>query len=180
MIKLGTVGIISKAKLETTWIEILIHTGCIKPIWHRFHQDRLRSTFCIPKWFAFIVELTFELFCPNSLKEETAYAILPVAMADSDGVIKSVPFSEDRYGQCRQFVYWRRLNGWKTVFTIRLHPLGNPIWISRGFVGTQMHWASITLFLSPSCFQNRRSWSAYTWLLQPHRYQSHRKCLCYN
>ena len=29
-------------------------------------------------------------FCPNSLKEETAYAILPVAMADSDGVIKSV------------------------------------------------------------------------------------------
>ena len=29
-----------------------------------------------------------------SLKEETAYAILPVAMADSDGVIKSVPFSE--------------------------------------------------------------------------------------
>ena len=35
-----------------------------------------------------------------SLKEETAYAILPVAMADSDGVIKSVPFSEASLRPC--------------------------------------------------------------------------------
>ena len=45
-------------------------------------------------------ELGQKEFCPNSLKEETAYAILPVAMADSDGVIKSVPFSEASLRQC--------------------------------------------------------------------------------
>ena len=61
MIKLGTVGIISKAKLETTWIEILIHTGSIKPI--VTDSTRQVEVYILhTKMVCLIVELTFELF----------------------------------------------------------------------------------------------------------------------
>ena len=61
MIKLGTLGIISKAKLETTWIEILIHTGSIKPI--VTNSTRQVEIYILhTKMVCIIIELALELF----------------------------------------------------------------------------------------------------------------------
>ena len=82
MIKLGTVGIISKAKLETTWIEILIHTGSIKPI----VTDSTREVeiyILHTKMVCLIVELTFELFL-SQLAERRNCCLLYTSMIQED------------------------------------------------------------------------------------------------